>query len=214
MLNDLARAQLAGFYNTLAADEDATISLAVLKHYIGERAVAEIKSMKADLAAAKKDKNYSLDLSNGAVEYWKRFKALRRQADVVSAGPNSSKREAESGRKAETLRDDFYKLVPKREHGKFIIHDPTANEADWDFRWDYLEHRPPLLREDLAGQFPVEKPMNFAQMQVLGRFIEPPRSKQEVQEEEAKAATLRETLLRHVDPDNRPIRIVTKGDKK
>lgn len=207
MLNDLAKAQLTGFYEDLVHDEAVTISLALLRDYIGADAVAEIKALRDDLAEAKKEAKNGLGLSSGAVGYWKQFQKLRRQADIVSARPGADKREGEFGRKAEKLRDDFYKLVPEREHGLFLIHDPEKNEADWDNRWDYLEHRPPLLKHSASVAFPIDKPMNYAQIHVISRFIEPPCVAQSPVQQ-AKENTLRETLMRHVDPDRRPVRVL------
>lgn len=211
MLNDLAKAQLTVFYEELVHDENVTISLALLRDFIGADAVAEIKSMKDDLASAKKEAKDGLGMSAGAVEYWKRFKKLRRQADIVSA--KTGKREGEFGRKAERLRDDFYNLVSEKEHRLFKIHRPELHEDDWDPRWDYLEHRPPLLNEHVAVAFPIDKPMNCAQIEVIKRFLDPPRVAQRPdKEQEQKAKTLKATLMRHVDPDNRPVRIKKGSD--
>ena len=171
MLNELARAQLVGFLAALEKNPDTAISLATLRHFIGQAGVDEIKSMKADLAKAKKDSG-TISLSAGGKDYWRRFKQLRKRADRLLA-EGTLANEAIINRESEVLYDAFYNLVPKADWPKFTHREDMTDAQEWDWRWDGLEHRPPLLLASLEQSFPVDKPMNFAQQEVIGRFAYP-----------------------------------------
>lgn len=172
MLDDLARAQLEVFLLNLQSDPKVTIPLGTLKHFIGADGVAEIKSLRDDLDKSKKQSG-NLSLSDGAKAYWRKFKLLRKQADH-SKGAGTRASEKKLSRLSETLRDEFFRIVPESEWRKFRIHDGPEDEANWDWRWEGLEHRPPLLLESLEQSFPIERPMNYAQQEVVARYASPP----------------------------------------
>jgi len=190
MLNELARAQLAEFLASIQDDASKTISLVLLRQFIGQEGVDEIKSMKADLAKAKKDNKNTTDLSDGAKMYWRRFKLLSRQASRAELNSEAG-REEKFHKLSERLRDDFWHMVPALDQLKFRIHNGPEDEANWDDRWEGLEGRPPLLRREFEQGFNIDKPMNFAQQNVISRFLVPSPT---AEEQATRTADLKATI--------------------
>lgn len=172
MLNDLARAQLAGFLATIQNDVSKTITPSLLKMFLGQAGVDEIQSLTKELVQSNKDNKSTTGISDGAQRYWRRYKLL--QSRAMRAEMSGEKGWETKYRKlSEALRDDFWTMVSPLDHGKFRFNDTAEDEADWDELWENLEARPPLLRMEFRRGFVFEKPRNYAQQEVIGRFLAP-----------------------------------------
>lgn len=168
-LNERAAARVA----LRALDEKPEFSFKVgtLRRSFGETVLARIKAETDFAAKCNKDAMTAkaTGLSPAAGEYWSDVLALIARGKAAQA---SGDRDALTrvSRDAELLAESFTERVQSDERALFKMLDPQDHAATWDDRWEYIEHDPPLLRDEFVTAYTIPNVKNYAQRQVLGEI--------------------------------------------
>lgn len=213
MNNLLQRAAARVALRALNADSNFSHDKACLKKTFGVDVVKRIEDEVSFWKAANEDaqKNSAPDLTPEAATYWSEVVTLIERGKAIQA---SSDREAETilFKQCERQVERFEELVSEGEKHKFKMYDPRRSAETYDPRWSYLDHNPPLLRDDFADTYMIPNVGNYAQTIVLATIAQP----EPTEEERAKqaAATLEMFRLFRANEGLKQLEVLKKEERE
>jgi hypothetical protein len=173
MITDpLQRGAIRAALRPLELDPSFSHKGPVLARFLAKDILALIKAEEEEAREINKSAAESgLMLSPEASDYWEEVqKQINRGKRLQAAGANP-KLEKDISLACEALAESFEARVPKGEQPKFKSLDPEGHKETYDERWSYVEHEPPLLRDEFAVAFTIPNVKNHAQRNVLNDLL-------------------------------------------
>lgn len=213
MTDLLQRAAARVALRALNADSNFAHAKACLKKTFGGDVVKRIEDEVAFWKAANEDaqKSSAPDLTPEAATYWSEVVTLIERGKAIQA---SSDREAETilFKQCERQVERFEELVSEGEKHKFKMYDPRRSAETYDPRWSYLDHNPPLLRDDFVDTYMIPNVGNYAQTIVLATIAQPEPTAEE--SEKSGAATLEMFRLYRANKGLKELETLKKEEKE
>lgn len=156
----------------LDLDPSFSHKMPVLARFLDKDILAQIKADEEDARAINKSAVESgLMLSPEAALYWEEVQAQIKRGKRLQAEGTNPKLEKDISLACEALAESFEARVPVGEQPKFKHLTWENHEQEWDERWSYVEHEPPLLRDEFSVAFTIPNVKNHAQRNVLSSLV-------------------------------------------